>query len=78
MITLDVLYRNGLDSVLFEFIIDNDTDDVEGLIQFHFEERHDFNECVIQAKSIFPHFYNEDEYEIEGYEFITYEERKTK
>ena len=71
-IFVNVLYKKGRDLILFGFNFDeNETEPVE-LICFHFSERHDFNERMKSAKSIFKNFYDKPNDGEE--EFIDYEE----
>lgn len=75
---LNVLYRREKDLILFHFNCDDDVNDVAGLIDFHFCDRHDFDERVSTgAKSVFKDFYDgysgDAEY-ISGPELIDYEE----
>lgn len=58
-IKYSVLYRNGRDLVLFDFIATDDVDDLRDLIIFHFEERHDFEERIEYAVCVFENFYSD-------------------
>lgn len=58
MITVNVLYKKGPDLILFDFDYKEITEAVSELIEFHFCERHDFEERTENcAKSIFKDFY---------------------
>ena len=75
-IELNVLYRKGRDLILFEFSYkdEGDIEELTDLIEFHFCDRHDFDERVDTcAKSIFKNFYDDledNEPELIGYEEI--------
>ncbi len=74
-IELNVLYRKGRDLILFEFSYkyEDDIEELADLIEFHFCDRHDFDERVDTcAKSVFKNFY--DQLEDNEPEFIDYEE----
>ncbi len=59
MVYYSVLYRNGRDLVLFDFNADEDVDDLQELIIFHFEERHNIVERIERtAVCVFKNFYN--------------------
>lgn len=59
MIDVNVLYRKGRDLILFDFGYEENEEDPFGLIEFHFCDRHDFDERVEKcAKSIFKDFYD--------------------
>jgi len=67
-----VLYKRGRDLILFDFNFDEDTIDVIELINFHFCERHDFDERIEKcALSVFKDFY--DEGNDGGEEFVDWE-----
>lgn len=72
---VNVLYKRGRDLILFDFHYYENEDDLSGLIDFHFCERHDFNEMVdLCAKSVFKDFYdqpNNDEPELIDWESKT-------
>lgn len=72
-IELNVLYRKGRDLILFDFGYEESEEDPAGLIEFHFCDRHDFDERVETcSKSIFKNFY--DDLEDNEPELIDYEE----
>ena len=55
---INVLYKKGRDLILFEFSYTEYVEDLNELIDFHFCDRHDFNERVETcAKSVFKNFY---------------------
>ena len=55
---LSVLYRLGRTLILFDFNCDENEDDIEGLIEFHFCEKNDFKEMVMErSRAIFTDFY---------------------
>lgn len=67
-----ILYRKGRQLILFDFYIDDDCQDLQHLIPFHFEDQHDFDERIEScALSVFECFYEEDngnEVELVGWE----------
>ena len=69
-----VLYKRGRDLILFDFNYTEDVIDVVELIEFHFCERHDFEEDLERrVKCIFKNFYdepNDGEVEFIDYELI--------
>ena len=52
-----VLYRFKKDLILFDFTSDKKVEDIDDLIKFHFEERHELEERIQFAVSIFKDFY---------------------
>jgi hypothetical protein len=83
MIFINVLYRKGRDLLLFEFNFQDDpknpVQEITDLINFHFFERHDFDECIErQVSSIFKNFYDEDYKDEDGddVQFIDWEEKE--
>ena len=55
---INVLYKKCRDLILFEFSYTEYVEDLNELIDFHFCDRHDFNERVEAcAKSVFKNFY---------------------
>lgn len=70
---VSVLYRLGRTLILFDFNCDENEDDIEGLLEFHFCEKNDFKEMVMeQSRSIFTDFYGDSNGDIP--ELINYEE----
>ncbi len=70
---ISVLYRLGRTLILFDFNCDENEDDIEGLLEFHFCEKNDFKEMVMErSRSIFTDFYGDSNGGIP--ELINYEE----